>query len=272
MSDNIRKSLYNISFDGNQFTHQNGVFDAFDYSKFKYGNVDVAERYGVQLADLIMGDISEYTMLTSSAYRYAPSAAYFAFRGLQKALKSRGRFVDDVRIHRANVVEGDYANLSLAEREKYMHINALSIDATEIKGKDLIVLDDVRITGAHERSIERLLVDTEPNSVTYLYLLELDENDGNKDPELEYRLNHGLIKDIPSYLEMYANERVEVNARAVKMLLTPANRDDLVTYVANVSDEHLRQVLYCSVMDGYDTMELYRPSFEILDRMAKAIE
>lgn len=84
-----------------------------------------------------------------------------------------------------------------AERLQRMNSRKISIDAKSknlVKNKVIIVIDDVYVTGSHEKTIKLLLNATEAKSTVYCYFLKFSEKLATNEPEAEDFFNHAKIK------------------------------------------------------------------------------
>jgi hypothetical protein len=277
VTGSVRHPLFRVRHDGTGFVADDRPFDAGAYSRFKYGSEREAAGYGTRLAALLLDvhpalpEHERDVVLASAAYKHTPSAAHAAFRALHAGLLDLGVFVPVTRIRRENVVEGDYGTLGAADRERLMRENGLSVDRAAVRGKHVVVLDDVRITGSHERSIDRLMATVSPASVTFLYLLELDAGQAAADPTFEDRLNHQQVRDLPSYGALLDGEPCVLNARSVKAVLDPRHRPGLDEFLRGRPRVWVEGLVRCAGNDGYDRMPTYRPSFHaVRDFLARA--
>src|SRR5260221_9181951 len=83
-------------------------------------------------------------------YRTAYNAERTAATGLAAAPLAQ--------VERLVTTTGDYAALSAGAREECMGANALSfakLGRHDLRGTHLIVVDDVKVTGAHQRCVAR---------------------------------------------------------------------------------------------------------------------
>ena len=262
-----QSALFRVRHDGTRFRADGEGFDAAAYSRFKYGSDRAAGEYGRRMAGPLLdvhphaSRAPETVVLASAAYKHTPSAAHAVFKAMHVELLERGVLVPVTRILRENLVEGDYGTLGAADRERLMQANGLSVDPESVAGKHVVVVDDVRITGSHERSVERLMDTVGPASTTFLYLVDLDRDQASADPAFEDRLNHALVRDLPSYAALVDSEPCTLNARSVKSALDPRNGSDLAAFVRSRSRAWVEHLVACAAADGYDLMGTYGPSY-----------
>jgi orotate phosphoribosyltransferase len=110
--------------------------------------------------------------MTSSPYTYVPTAATTLARRLQPVLNAvrAGRGLPPVplvQVDRVSPGAGDYGTLSASDRERRMAARTLSFrrfQGNQIRDAHLLVIDDVRVTGAHQRSLSRASADATRSS------------------------------------------------------------------------------------------------------------
>jgi hypothetical protein len=181
-------------------------FNPSDYSKFKFGDDLVAEKYGISLAKGFINDvlnanrINNQIVVITSPYSFIPTATYamknyFVYE-LNKWLSENNLPVaQETKIHRTITYKEDYGELNAEDRMKLIGNDKFHIDKLFLSGKTLIFLDDIRITGSHERMINKMISEFEISNDTYLlYFAELINK--NINPNFENYLNYHHIKSI----------------------------------------------------------------------------
>ncbi len=273
------ESLHHLWVDGEGTIKSGGeLFSPQEYSRFKYGSKKQARVYGHQLATHMAGSAlcGEFnhgnTVVVSSAHRHVPTASanlmgYFV-DGLNILFANQNMpSVATTKITREQQVAGDYGKLSLAERRKRMDRGAIHIDQQFIRGKNIIVVDDVRITGAHEERIQRLFSEFHFLSTLFLYIATFEEGQETIDPIVEDRLNHTAIHDLADFAELLENEECLINARICKFVLStnPVELDSFLSRLSGEQDEFL-YTLYSSIIgDEYHAMPVYQRQFAMVE-------
>ena len=208
---------------------ENFGFSPSDYSKFKYGDDKVSEQYGYDLAKGFIANIlsqqinSKQIVVISSPYSFIPTATfamknYFVYE-LNKWLAANNLpVVQETKIHRTITYKEDYGGLSAADRMKLISNDHFHIDKSFLENKTLIFLDDIRITGSHERMITKMLEEFDIKNDAYLlYFAELINDFIN--PNFENYLNYYQIKSIFDLQKIINRKRFVINTRIVKYLL-----------------------------------------------------
>ena len=97
-----------------------------------------------------------------------------------------------VKITRKSIPEGDYATLSEAERAAIMENESFSVDPL-IAGSNMLVVDDISITGQSAEAIAQYLDTCGLMSAWYMYVAALNVDDALANPQIEAQLNLSLI-------------------------------------------------------------------------------
>jgi hypothetical protein len=195
--------------------------------------------------------------VTASAYKSLPTAAQAVASAAVEQLDALGHPVLSGRIHRDKLTEGDYGAMSTDERAYWMSCNGLWVDPAQFEGNHVIVVDDVSISGAHGRSIVEMFETIDIQSLTLVHVLKLDPGLAARDPKIEDRMNHKVIKTVWDLWCLIAQSPVYTpNARTVKFVLSQS-ADDLDWFLRSLPDEHIRLLHLGVQADEYDRMQSY---------------
>ncbi len=140
------------------------------YSQLKYGSDIAARKFGKDLAEKFFEQhydklLSNHCVVIPSPYNHVQNAAsvltkHFVNRLNQLLVGVNGNVVEATIIHRKVNYTMDYGFLQQDQREHLINNDAFYFNEQFIKDKFLIFVDDIKITGAHERRMIRLLNDT----------------------------------------------------------------------------------------------------------------
>jgi hypothetical protein len=211
-------------------------FFATDYSRMKHGDGSATRKIATLAANMLLRDLSDVVLALS------PPRFVLPFKAVPNASASLSRHVTDI-INRERASQGlineadmvhikasellvarDYASLGAEDRHHFLNSVEYTIAPEEIKGRNIVFLDDVRITGAAERTMERLLVPMRPRVLVLAYVATLDHELAMKDPTVESRLNTSEIQGMSDIVELVKEGQFELRLRALKMILkSPTN-------------------------------------------------
>jgi hypothetical protein len=253
-------------------------FSSARYSRYKYGSVAATGTFARALGAAFGQHYPERIrarrlLITSSPYMCVPTAATTLARMLRTVLNAaradRGLSPAPlVQVDRISPSTGDYGTLSARERTQLMAANALSFRRfrpDQVGNAHLLIVDDIRVTGAHQRCLARAS-DTLPFATrTFLYLAAFPSAPGACfDPSQEDALNHAAIKMLDDLAGIVHADDFAWNVRVCKFVLNPANRADLPRFLGRMPDWFVRGLYRNSVRDGYSRMGLYAPSHALV--------
>ena len=254
-------------------------FDAALYSRYKYGSTVAADWFAQALGRAFLVRYPPLAqeprlLIASSPYRRVPTAANLLAARFATVLNAAraGRGLPSaplVHIERMAASSGDYGTLSAEARTRLMAVNALSFDRLRphADGAHLIVVDDVKVTGAHQRCLTRASETLPLRSRTFAHIAAFDgAATGWLDPALEDSLNHAVIGTLGDLADIVRDSDFTWNVRVCKFLLCPANRGDLPSFLTRMTDRFVRELRHNSLIDGYARMTAYRDSHAIVGR------
>ncbi|SFC70072.1 PRTase ComF-like [Flexibacter flexilis DSM 6793] len=245
------------------------LFDSALYSRFKYGSGQAAAHYAAQMYEVLRDKLTQVSgqwLITASAYKYVPTASnaiadaiYALITNNLPAIK-----IEKIKIRRQRLFASDYGNLDEEQRKNLMRQTDLQIDEEQVKGRNLIVVDDICVTGSHERRIAEMLGKTQVAQVYFLYVGQCRPP---VVPNVEHRLNHEWMKSVENLLYIIENEYFIINARVCKFLLSYPYLPDLQAFYAQLSLDWLLSFQANMCGDGYDQMPEYADNYQILSNV-----
>jgi hypothetical protein len=236
------------------------------YSKFKYGAENIAQQFGYELADRFIKDCFSHhydgrpIVILPSAYSYIPTASFFMKNFFVDKLNDylfRNNFpvVEETKIYRTMTYREDYGKMSADERYNLIKGEKFYFDKNCIDNKLLIFIDDIRITGTHERIIVRMLDDYEVFNPCYmLFFAELADN--RIPPNIENTLNNAFVKNLDDIDYIIRNERFRFITRAVKFILN-SNNDEFDNFIAKRDNDFIKALYYNAIGNEYYRFPAY---------------
>jgi hypothetical protein len=249
-------------------------FSPEKYSKFKYGDDSIAKEFGNTLAEdfienyLARNPILEQIVVISSPYAFIPTATfsmknYFVFRLNRWLAENNLPVVQETKVTRSITYKEDYGALDEAQRLSLIGNDSFHIDREFLKNKVLIFLDDIRITGSHERMITKMLTAYNLENETHLlYFAELINRD--IPPNIENFLNYYHVKSIFDLDDIIKNERFSINTRIVKYILN-SESNSFQVFLQNHSNSFLELLYNMAVGNSYHTIEAYQQNLKTIN-------
>jgi hypothetical protein len=256
----ITYSLYKIEHAGSTGFH------AADYSRFKFGDGCVAKKFGTALADgfitshLLGKPVPGQIVVVPSPYSFIPTATFamknhFVYR-LNHWLAEHGHaVVQETKVHRTVTYKEDYGELDAAQRIKLIGNDIFHIDSTFLAGKTVLFLDDIKITGSHERMIAKMV--NEYNLVNDIYMLYFAELINTAiHPNFENHLNYYSVKSIFDLESIIRSEHFFINTRIVKYMLNYPF-DAFCIFLQNQPVTFAALLYNMALGNSYHTIEAY---------------
>ena len=250
-------------------------FKPEDYSRFKFGDEQVSKEFGESLAAGFIQDyldknrIEQQIVVISSPYSFIPTATfamknYFVFQ-LNRWLANHGfPVVQEAKVHRTVTYKEDYGELDAAQRISLISNDSFHIDKEFLQDKRLIFLDDIRITGSHERMILKMMNQYElKNQVHLLYFAELVNNEIH--PNIENYLNYYFVKSIFDLDEIINSSDFSINTRIVKYILN-SKPESFSIFLNTQTDRFINQLYNMALGNGYHTIDAYIPNLNTVKK------
>lgn len=228
-------------------------FDVSAYSLMKHGDLEATRAFADLLADLLIERRPELVneradVVLPVSYVHVPPGCFYLAQHVAMRLSrlrhARGlSSASVVRIHKARLADFNYAASSLAERQAEMASQTFTLDES-VDGKQVLVVDDVRVTGMTERvSFMATLADSRPHSVVFSYVAMVC-GDLADDPSVESRLNLARVTSILDMLPSIERGEFGLTIRFLKKAL--ASDPKTLAYFAR----HCPRALLEEMLDG----------------------
>jgi hypothetical protein len=145
--------------------------------------------------------------------------------------------------------------MSAEQRYTLISGDTFYIDREFLKGKQLIFLDDIKITGTHEWMIVNMLNRHNVSNTCYmLYFAEL--MDPSIPPNIENRLNYAYVKSLDEIDSIIKNEQFCFNTRVVKLILnSQAHLFD--RFIEKQNSRFVRNLYYQAIGNEYFKFSKY---------------
>ncbi len=251
-------------------------FPAEKYSKFKFGSNNVAGEFGNTLADRFINQLFKFSydgepiVVLPSAYSHIPTAScYMTFHFIDKLnhfLYKNGYPPCEMgKIHRNVTYREDYGGMTSEERYNLIKGDKFHIDEAFLKDKILIFIDDIKITGTHERIIIKMLDDYNIQNHCYmLYFAEL--TDPAICPKTENYLNHFFVNDISDLTSIISQDDFKFNTRIVKYILN-CDHDICLQFLKKQDQTFINALYFNALGNEYYKFNEYKTNLLAIEKL-----
>lgn len=204
-------------------------FDRTAYSLMKYGDRSVTMRFAEALATDLTEQMpalitDERTPELLVAYKQVPPACYFLSRYCLDILNvarlqlghEPGRLV---HIYKNKVAATDYAMATQVQRETELDGIDFSLEGRQMADKNVLLLDDIRITGSAEKKMLDVLQATKPNLLGLGYIAIFNPDQASLSPSVENDLNAAIVSGVNDLIPMIEGDNFDLNIRTLKLIL-----------------------------------------------------
>ena len=251
----------------------NCPFKEQEYSKFKFGDKSFAEKFAKELFEGFVTEFGELLLseqeivILPSPFLSIPTASNFLCSYFKKELNSflfkNGKKTSiESKIYRNQTYVTDYGNLDFDERVKLISNDTYYIDRNFIDGKLCIFVDDIKITGSHEFTVNKILNEYDVNAdFMFLYYAELTNFE--IDPKIENFFNYYTVKDVEDVVEVMSKESFQFNTRIVKYILG-LNSENFEYLTSNVKKQHTDDLIELAISNNYHLIKEYENNINTL--------
>lgn len=256
-------------------------FSKSEYSRFKYGDHSIVEKFGNNLFNYFINDDALVSSLAhkdviiySSPYDFLPTSSYYLTHYFYKKLNEfvlQNKMKCSIRfgkIHRNQTYSQDYGAMNAEQRFELIKNDTYELLSYPDSDELLIFIDDISITGTHQKIIQLLLEKANlSNHAIYLYYGLLDNSEIPADYENE--LNYAQVRDLNSLLPIINSEGFKLTTRCIKFLLQSKGKD-LLRFISEIHSNKreclLREIYQGAVQNKYNDMPEYSGNLELLSK------
>lgn len=258
---NERYSLHKI------YEKDSCSFSEEKYSRFKFGDISCAEIFGEELFN---GFIKEYKdkilaqneiIMLPSPYHSIPTASNYLCYFFKKRLNhflylNEKKACIDAKIHRNQTYIQDYGSMDYEERIRLISGDTYHIDKDFVNGKFCIFVDDIKITGSHEHTVNKIL-DKHNISGDFVFVYYAELMNHNIHPNIENYYNYFAIRSLGDIISIINNKSFAFNTRIVKYILNMKD-GDFNEVINNISKTKVEELFFYAISNNYHLINDYK--------------
>jgi hypothetical protein len=251
----------------------NSPFKEAEYSRFKFGDKFYAEKFAKELFSGFVDEFRELILaekeivILPSPYLSIPTASNFLCYYFKKELntflfKNGKKASIESKIYRNQTYVTDYGNLDFEQRVKLISNDTYYIDRNFINGKLCIFVDDIKITGSHEHTVNKILdqYNVEGDFI-FVYFAQLDNKEIH--PKIENHYNYFAVHNVEDIVSIINSEHFQYNTRIVKFILS-LNEDEFNYLVSNISAIKSNELFHLAISNNYHQILEYKNNINVI--------
>ncbi len=211
------------------------------YPRLKLGVTESVDYYGAQLSRLAEEVITQSLpgptdwAITGPAFNVLPGGPNLLCSYIYEDLKNK--LPDSITLSLVHLcVETDdleirdseslnkyhnYSTFTQQERSQlYEHSPEPLIEPRDFRGRSILFVNDVKVTGTHQRYMQQAFAKLDPPQICWLYILAIDREIAETEPEVEYAINHSCIASFEEFADLLATRNLEYTSRCITRLLS----------------------------------------------------
>src|SRR2546425_240348 len=211
------------------------------YPRLKLGVTESVDYYGAQLSRLAQDVITESLpgptdwAITGPPYNVLPGAPNLLCSYIYEDLKNK--LLDSITLSLVHLsVETDdleikdseslnkYHNYSRFTQQERTQLYEQSpeplIEPRDFRGRSILFVNDIKVTGTHQRYMQQAFAKVDPSQICWLYILAINREIAEAQPEIEYAINHSSIASFEEFADLLATHNLEYTSRCITRLLS----------------------------------------------------
>jgi hypothetical protein len=256
------------------------------YPRLKLGVTESVDYFGAQLSrlaeDVITQSLPGATdwVITAPGYHVLPGGPNLLCSYVYEDLKIK--LPDFVALSLVQLrVETD--NLEIKDSEslhKYHNYSAFTqqersqlyeqspeplIEPRDFRGRSILFVNDIKVTGTHQRYMERAFAKLDSPHVCWLYVLEVNPEIAEAEPEVEYAINHSRIATFEEFADLLATQNLEYTSRCITRLLS-YELWELAKLFQMLDVDRKKAILELATAEGRFSGEYFKEKIDLLKR------
>jgi hypothetical protein len=252
-------------------------FSKAEYSVFKYGSRKISLKMGKELGKSLAGFLTEFNcsemqdiILYSSPYDSIPTSSLYLTEHCYEHIRNATPFNCRMgKVNRLNTYAENYGAMSAVERFALISRDTYSFKEIPDPNDLLLFVDDVSITGTHQKVIENLLdIHNMPNKCLFVYYGKLTDN---SPPQIEAELNSSSVNGYLSLAELVLSGDYVPTTRAIKYILSFGSVDLALFFglINKRCPSFFSELLMLASANKYDKIAAYSGNIKAIADMVR---
>jgi len=251
------------------------LFDSSQYSLLKFGHKKAISHFSEKLFHLIVDlhkaksiDLNKCVILIGP-YQFIDTASSLLTKQTVERLSDFAEHLglvkklESLKVDRKTTYFTDYAKMSKEDRYNLIKNDSFYVDYHTLGDNDIIIIDDIRISGTHEDIMFDLFKsDGFSNTVHFLFLAEIDPD--AFEPAIEHHLNSTVIATAHDLIPYLVEDSLEFTTRGVKMIFS-LPEVEFLTFLDKIPSSKYAELYHLAIGNEYDKVEITASNIAILN-------
>lgn len=249
-------------------------FQPEEYSWFKFGDKYYAKKFAEELSSSFIREYGETLLkqeeivILPSPYLSIPTASNFLCQYFKEKINvflfnNDKKSCLESKIYRNQTYVTDYGNLDFEERVKLISNDTYYIDREFIRNKFCIFVDDIKITGSHEHTVNKILKQYDVSGeFIFVYFAELINKDIH--PSIENFYNYFAVKGINEIIEVVNRDTFQFNTRIVKFILN-LSFSEFNHFIKKISKQRSDELFNLAISNNYHQILEYKENLKSIN-------
>lgn len=256
------------------------LFDSHQYSLLKFGHKKSIGHFAEKLFHLIVElhktksiDLNKCVILIGP-YQFIDTASSLltkqTIERLNEVAVQLGLFrkVEFLKVDRKTTYFTDYAKMSKEDRYNLIKNDSFYVDYDRLGDNDIIIIDDIRISGTHEDIMFDLFqADGFSKTVNFLFLAEIDPD--SFEPAIEHHLNSTVIATAHDLIPYLIEDSLVFTTRGVKMIFSLPEVEFSI-FLDQIPTSKYAELYHLAIGNEYDKVEITASNIDILKKKLNA--
>jgi hypothetical protein len=256
------------------------------YPRLKLGVTESVNYFGAQLSRLAEDVITQSKqwstdwVITGPAYNVLPGApnllCSYIYEDLKNKLPDSTALslvklpveTDNLEIKDSESLHSyhNYSTFTMQERNQlYDQSPEPLIEARDFRGRSILFVNDIKVTGSQERYMQRAFDKLEPRQTCWLYVLVVDREIAEAKPEIEYEINNSSIASFEEFADLLATHKLEYTSRCITRLLS-YELSRLEELFQMLDTDRKQAILALATAEGRFSGDYFKEKIDLLKR------
>jgi hypothetical protein len=160
----------------------------------------------------------------------------------------------------------NYSTFTQQERSQlYENAPGPLFELGDFRGRSIIFVNDINVTGTHQRYMEKAFAKVDSPQICWLYVLTINREIAAAEPEVEYAINHSRLASFEEFAALLATQNLEYTSRCITRLLS-YELSQLEKLFQMLGSDRKQAILELALAEGRFSGDYFREKIDLLKR------